>query len=95
MKNIIKLYMISILLTGCMDTVTRFWNNGIPMSEKEKKQYSYCFDEAKKHMREHPESTPDSPEVQAWRREFRNRITQCEMHHRRNKQASQSPIGYD
>ncbi|MFD1246044.1 hypothetical protein ACFQ3H_12905 [Paralysiella testudinis] len=45
--NIIKYYISLImifLLSGCMNTITHFWNNGFSMSDQKSKAYDYCMD---------------------------------------------------
>lgn len=32
------------LLSGCMNTITHFWNNGFPMSKEKSKAYDYCIE---------------------------------------------------
>lgn len=41
-KNYPFLIIICMLVTGCMSAFTKFWNNGSPMSEKEREAYHYC-----------------------------------------------------
>ena len=48
MKLILFSFVLSLMcisLSGCMtDTMIRWWNDGIPMSEKESKAYSICME---------------------------------------------------
>ena len=50
MKHLIKFMgsiTVLLLLSGCMDTVTRLWNGGPYISKKEREAFSQCLDEVR------------------------------------------------
>ncbi|MDG6881147.1 Uncharacterised protein [Phocoenobacter uteri] len=46
--NMIVMLILIMSLSGCMDTITRAWNGGPYISDKEKELYHICFEEVKK-----------------------------------------------
>lgn len=79
MKSMIQFLIVSLFLTGCMDTAIRFWNNtGWEPSAEEQQLFRECSVEVKKEMRESPDGNPGDPEVQKWLSEYLDRIVECE-----------------
>ena len=78
MKNMIRFLIVSLFLTGCMDTAIRLWNGGPYISPQDRKLFDECSDEVDKIMGEEPSGNPDSPEVQKWLLENLKRIAECE-----------------
>lgn len=40
----LAIIMSSFFLSGCMNSVTHFWNNGFAMTKKESDAYHFCMD---------------------------------------------------
>ena len=47
LMNCMASCMVLLLLSGCMDTASRFWNNGLPISERKSKDYRECYSEVR------------------------------------------------
>lgn len=76
MKTLIKLILIIVfvsMISGCMDTVSYYWNNGIPMSKKREQAYRECKEEVRM-------LDPDMAKVEKTQvelSEFLHRLTPC------------------
>ena len=76
MKHSMKLMAgitVLLLLSGCMDTMTRLWNGGPYMSQKEREAYHQCMDEVGAQDFE----MAKIDKTDAERSEFSRRLTPC------------------
>lgn len=74
MRDIFQLVVISIFLSGCMDTAIRLWNSGPYISSKERELFRQCRNETTSTMPQKPENYEES---QAWLLELSKRTSRC------------------
>ena len=77
MKNMIRFLIVSLFLTGCMDTAIRLWNGGSYISPQERMLYHQCSDVAASTMIPQSSKGLGYEKEQAWLLEHSKRTVEC------------------